>query len=223
MKMSRKQFNYLLEKNQLILSFIGMSNIGKTYWSEKFRNIGFKHVNCDELIEAKLAPYVKALGYSGIEDIARWMGKPYDKRFPANQQKYLAFEKEVMEIFFAQTKNKESQNTIIDTTGSIIHTGKNICDKLRKYSLVVYIKETENMKENMFNQYIKKPKPVVFGNIFDPKNDETKVQTLKRCYRKLLDSRNTLYAQYADAVIPCDSITENMNINQFILLIRQSL
>ncbi len=222
MKLSQKQFDYLLKKNQLILSFIGMSNIGKTYWSEKLRGIGFKHVNCDDLIEVKLASYVKTLG-SDIEAVSRWMGQPYDKRFPANQQKYLSFEKEVMEDLFAQSKTEASQNTIIDTTGSIIHTGKNICDKLKKYSLVVYIKETNNMKEKMFNQYIKKPKPVVFGNMFDPKGDETKMQTLERCYRKLLDSRNILYARYADVAIPGDAITKNMHINQFVLLIRQSL
>ena len=92
-----------------------------------------------------------------------------------------------------------------------------------RYSLIVYIRANQNMKEKMFNQYIKKPKPVVFGNIFNPKQNETARQTLKRCYRKLLNLRSVLYSQYADVIIPFGSIRKNMSTNQFLSLIKQSL
>ncbi len=39
MKLSKRQFDQLLLENQLVISFVGMSNIGKTYWSKKL--IGF--------------------------------------------------------------------------------------------------------------------------------------------------------------------------------------
>lgn len=223
MELSKQQLEQLLQENRLILSLIGISNIGKTYWSKKLQDVGFRHINCDDLIKAKLAPVLKELEYSGIEDVSRWMGQPYDDRFSANQQKYLSLEKETMENIFAQIKNGKNQNTVIDTTGSVVHTSRNICAKLKQCSLVIYIEVTENMKEKMFNQYIKEPKPVVFGDVFDPKENETAMQTLKRCYRELLNLRSALYSEYADVIIPRGAIEENMDVNQFISLIKQSL
>jgi len=223
MKLSKPKFEQLFEENRLIVSLIGISNIGKTYWSKKLHEISFRHINCDNLIEEKLSPILKKLKYSGIEDVSCWMGQPYDDRYATNQQKYLSIEKEIMKSIFAQIKNKKSQNTVIDTTGSVVHTGKNICAKLRQYSLIVYLEANQNMKEKMFNQYIKKPKPVVFGDIFDPKQNETATQTLQRCYRKLLNLRSVLYSQYADVIIPIESIKKDMNVNQFFSLIKQSL
>ena len=223
MKLSKLQFEQLLKNNELMLSFVGMSNIGKTYWSKKLHTIGFRHFSCDDLIEAKLEPILNKLGYAGIEDVSRWMGQPYDKKFAANQEKYLSLEREIMEDIFAQVKNGKNQNTVIDTTGSVIHTNRNICDRLKQYSMVVYIEAPESMREKMFKQYIKEPKPVVFGDIYNPQDNETKMQTLSRCYRKLLDFRSALYTEYADVIIPREVIGENMNVHQFMALIRNSL
>jgi len=223
MKLPKLQFEQLFQENQLILSLIGMSNIGKTYWSKKLHDVGFRHINCDDLIEAKLAPVLKKLGYLGIADVSRWMGQLYNERFSANQQKYLSLEKEILEDIFAEIKYGKIQNTVIDTTGSVVHASGNICARLKQCSLVIYIEASEKMKEKMFKQYLKEPKPVVFGNAYDPKDDETTAQTLKRCYRKLLNLRSALYAEFADVIIPRGAIEENMDVHQFISLIKQSL
>ncbi|MDP2585939.1 MAG: shikimate kinase [Candidatus Levybacteria bacterium] len=223
MKLSKLQFEQLLQNNELMLSFVGMSNIGKTYWSKKLHSIGLRHFSCDDLIEAKLGPILNELGYAGIEDVSRWMGQPYDQKFETNQQKYLSLEQEVMEDIFAQVKNGKKQNTVIDTTGSVIHTNRNICDRLKQYSMVVYIEAPESMQEKMFKQYIKEPKPVVFGDIYNPQDNETETQTLSRCYRELLIFRSTLYSKCADVIIPREAIEKNMNVQQFISLIKQSL
>lgn len=223
MKLSKQQFDQLLQKNHLVLSFIGMSNIGKTYWSKKLHNISFRHFSCDDLIEAKLGPILNKLGYTGIEDVSRWMGQPYDQRFETNQQKYLSLEQEVMEDIFTQVKNGKKQNTIIDTTGSVIHTNENICERLKQSAMVVYIEAPESMKEEMFKKYLEEPKPVVFGDVYNPKDNETETQTLSRCYRELLDFRSALYFKCADVIIPREAIEKNMNVQQFISLIKQSL
>lgn len=223
MKLSQQQFDHLLDNDQLVVSLMGMSNIGKTYWSKQLHTIGFEHINCDNLIEAKLGPRLTALGYSGIQDVSRWMGQPYDERFSAHQQTYLSFEKEVVEKILAQNKNGKLQNTVIDTTGSVIHTGRNTCTRLKKCSLVVYIEATENMKVEMFNQYIKQPKPVVFGDMFKPRPAETNIHALSRCYRTLLDRRSKLYTRYADVVIPYTTIRQQLNPEQFMALIKQAL
>lgn len=223
MKLSHQQFEHLFKENRLTLSLIGMSNIGKTYWSKKLCEIGVRHINCDDLIEAKLAPILHKRGYSGISDVARWMGQPHDERFTVNQQCYLSLEREVMEDIFIQMRSEKMRNTVVDTTGSFIHTSKTICDKLKKYSMVIYIEASENMKKEMFQHYLKEPKPVVFGNLYVPKADESVMQTLSRCYRQLLNVRSTMYRKVADIVIPRGDIEQNMNIHQFITLLKQSL
>jgi len=223
MKLSQKQFDELLKENKLVLSFIGMSNVGKTHWSKKLAKINFEHINCDDLIEARLTLELKACGYSGIKDVSLWMGQPYDKRFSACQQKYLEFEKEVIKQIFAQIKNKKKQNIVIDTTGSFVHTGSDACSQLKKCALVIYIKANDSEKKKMFEQYIKKPKPVVFGDIYATKKGETNKQALKRCYLKLLDLRSVLYAQCADIIIPREVSSQDMDAKQFISLIKKSL
>ncbi len=223
MKLSKRKFDQLLRDNQLMVSLVGMSNIGKTYWSEKFQDVGFKHINCDNLIEKKLSPILKKHGYSGIKDISRWMGQPYDKQFTVNQEKYMFLEMRVMEDIFARVKNNKIKNTVIDTTGGVIYTNKNIGDRLKQFSMVIYIKASENMKEEMFRRYLKEPKPVVFGDLYSSKNNETDMQALSRCYRELLSLRNTLYSECADVIIPREAIKENANIHHLISLIKQSL
>ena len=223
MKLSKQKFNDLLQKNKLAISFIGMSNMGKTYWSKQFATIHFTHKNCDDMIETKLAPELIAHGYSGIADVSRWMGQPYEKRSFANQQKYLVFEKEVMKQMLTELKNDAKQNTVIDTTGSVIHTGARICATLKKRTLMIYIKATDDMKEVMFKKYIAEPKPVIFGNVFNQKKGESNTEALKRCYKKLLTVRSALYKKYADVVIPREAISEKTSLKQFITLVEKML
>ena len=223
MRLSKLEFQTLLDDNKLVISLIGMSNIGKTFWSKKFEGEGFKRIGCDDLIEKKLALDLKKLGYAGIADISRWMGQPYDEQFYINQQKYLSLEKEVLSGILTKIKNGNNQNIVIDTTGSIVHTGNNICDKLKKNTLVVYIESTKNIRDQMFDRYIKKPKPVVFGEIFFKKKHETCYQALERCYKELLEYRSDLYCKHADVIIPRKIIKEGMNSRDFIFLIKQYL
>jgi len=222
MKLSRQKFNELLKENKLVLSLVGISNIGKTFWSKKLARFNFKHFSCDDLIEEKLAPELKKLGYSGIADVSHWMGQPYHRRFQKNQEKYLTIENKVMKVFLMNLKDIKKYNVVIDTTGSVVHCGSSLLRELRRRTLIVYIEATSTMKEEMFKRYIKDPKPVVFGNIFMPKKGETKEQTLERCYRKLFTKRALLYNKCADVIIPYEVVRE-ASVKSFISLIRQSL
>lgn len=223
MNLSKQQFRQLLKDKKLVISLIGMSNMGKTYYSKKFNAIGFNHLCCDELIQEKLTPYLAPKNCSNIVDVSQWMGQPYDEKFFNNQQKYLSFEKEALENILAEIKNKKTNNTVIDTTGSVVHTGRDLCLKLKQNSLIIYIKASESMKEEMFKKYIKEPKPVVFENIFVKKKNETNIDALERCYKKLLNLRESYYSEYADIVLPSENIKHSMDAYQFISLIEKSL
>jgi shikimate kinase len=224
-KLTRQEFSKRLKNNQLVLSLIGMSNIGKTYWAEKFKKIGFYHAHCDNLIEEKLRnAKIISKNIQGINGIARWMGHPYEARFKEAQIKYLGFEKESLMEIMGKLDKGALENTIIDTTGSVIYTGSKIFKKLRDKSLIVYIKETKEMRERMFENFTKVPKPVIWGNIYKKRKNENKETALARCYRELLKYRSELYGKYANIIIP-HKIIENgkASVYEFLELIKNQL
>lgn len=220
MKLSRQQFENLYQQNKLVISFIGMSNTGKSFWSKKLSDIRFRHDDCDQRIEDLLSPVLKEYGYSGLEGMSEWMGQPYDERFSENQKKYLSLEVEAMKDIFQALESGVTENTIIDTTGSIIHTGKEICEKLNRYSVVIYFEASEAMKEEMFQMYLDMPKPVIFEDLYQPNENESQLESLGRCYKELLDLRSKRYEKYADIIIPFEENNYNMNVEDFISVIQ---
>lgn len=221
----KQHFDNLLNNNQLSLAIIGMSNIGKTLWSNRLTKVGFKHICCDDQIETKLKPELNKKGYSGLEDIAKWMGQPYEERFEDAQEKYLRLEIETMQEILQQLEyqSKQEKNMVIDTTGSLVHTGKDICQKLQNLVLPIYIEATEEMKEEMFNYYLKEPKPVIWEGVFNKKESENNKEALARCYPKLLDLRSERYSKIADITIPYPKTKKIEEAKSFINLVKNQL
>lgn len=215
------KFSFLdkLANNKLAISLIGMSNIGKSYWSKKLSGLGFKHICCDDLIEAQLEPELTRLGYKGIADMAKWLGQPYDKQFKTNEKTYLNLEKATMENVLSKPAN---QNTVIDTTGSVIHTGEKVVSELKRQTLVIYIEASPEMKEAMLKKYLENPKPVVWADTYKQEKNESEMEALKRCYMQLLAKRSKLYEELADIVIPFHTTTK-VDQNQFLKLIQEKL
>lgn len=215
-KIAHGDFIKKLKKKKLIISLIGMSNIGKTFWSKKLTKLGFKHINCDNIIEEKLGPKLKERGYQGIEDVAKWLGQPHEKQFKKNEAQYLKLEKETMNEIF-QNISAENQNIVIDTTGSIVHIESNILEDLKKHSLVIYLETPEEMKKEMYENFIAHPKPLIW-------KDNYKDNDLAKSYLELLENRSTLYKEHADLTIPFHQIAENnLNETEFLNLIEENL
>ena len=171
----------------------------------------------------RLGDELDALGYRGIADVSRWMGQPYDERYDVNMQKYLDFEIETMHDVFTEITGPNQANTVIDTTGSVIHTGEALCRGLRERSLVVHIKATEDKKKRLYAKYMERPKPVVFERFFSKQPGESNQEALMRSYRELLDHRSILYATYADISIPIHQLFKRMNGHDFLNILRSLL
>lgn len=223
MKLSPQQFEDQLKANRLVISLIGMSNIGKSYWSRQFASIGFCRQSCDDSIEEKLGTVLTAHGYSGIEDVSRWMGQPYDEQYEENQHTYLSLEQEVLRQLCKKIDTGNQGNTIIDTTGSVVHTEDECCQGLKDRSLMLYIRAGKKKEDEMFERYLSNPRPVVFGDEYRPQDGEEPKEALQRCYRNLLRKRTELYEQWADISIDREAIDYTMTIDQFLTLLRQSL
>lgn len=185
------------------ISLIGMAGAGKTYWSIKLAQQGFRRFCCDDLIAAKLAPDLKRPDGSTM-GMGEWMGFPYERDYKRRESQYLNCEIEVLhEILehLERTKNATGENIVVDTTGSVVYAGEDILGKLPRYTTVVYLPVPSEVREGLLKAYISKPHPMLWRDAFSKAPGETNEESLARGYPRLLSSRERLYARYADVKI----------------------
>ncbi len=217
----RHIFTRQRQQGQLALALVGMSNVGKSLWAGRLAESGFAVYGCDDEIERRLAPELQAAGYTGgLADVARWMGQPYDPQFAATQARYLTLEGESLARALEQTTNG---NRVIDTTGSVIHLDTELLKTLREQTTVVHLAANADMQAEMYQQYLTHPKPVVWGDSYQPLNGELPEAALKRLYPALLARRNHSYGQLAHATITREQLLRMDSTQVFLDAIEQSL
>jgi shikimate kinase len=224
--LSRSDFDARREDGELSLALIGMSNVGKSHWSGRLaQEAGFNRVNMDDLIEAELADVLRTEGFSGgIVDVARWMGQPYEPQSPRNQQRYLDLETEMMHQTIDSLANPPlGGNVVVDTTGSVVHTHPKIGEELAKHSTIVYLQATDDMRQEMFEKYMRERKPVVWGDAFTQADDETHEQALARSYLELLERRSELYLDMAHVAISQEVLHAIESTDDFLSYVRDGL
>lgn len=202
---------------RLLISLIGMSGSGKSYWSAKLQEQGFQRFCCDDLIEARLDDELKKLGYSGIHDVAKWMGQPYDEQYERTSKRYLDLEGEVMRQVLAEVEESDKGRSIIDTTGSAIYLEDDVLSRLSTRTRVVYLETPNTVKDEMYKLYIADPKPVIWGDSFFRKDGETNMEALGRCYPLLLGYRAEKYAKLAQVTFDYHALRDpSFTVNNFL-------
>ncbi len=216
-----KDFDDLINNGQLPLCLVGMSNCGKSHWSEQLSNFkGFNRVCVDDEIENAIRPELESLGYAGISGMAEWMGYPFDDRFASNEKRYLKLEEEIT----AGIIPSENSNFVLDTTGSVVYLGSQTLSQLRSSFLIVHLAATEDVLENMKKSYFETPKPVVWGDSYNSLDSETPLDSLRRCYDGLLQQRYKRYSQLAHIAVPASiSLSRDIDVDQFLEIIRSKL
>ena len=195
MLLSRPEFDVRFQNHQLALSLIGMSGMGKTYRSRQLTELGFRHLCCDDLIAEAARLPLPAINEAGL---AAWMAEPYSEGYPEREQKYLEAEEAVTRHALLDIK----QNTLIDTTGSVIYLSNETKSLLKRLTLVVYLQESQALQHELFETYLSHPKPVVWGKSFNRKAGESQQEALQRCYPELLKFRARKYKKLADLPLP---------------------
>lgn len=194
-------------QERIIATFMGMSQVGKTYWSKQLQNIGFDVFHCDDLIEEGLGSEFRRLGYFGTNGMGRWMGQPFHPRYPRRSRQYLDLEEEVTrETLGKALQLGKDRNVVIDTTGSVIYLPDEILKDLAAKTRVVYLCAPDSAKQRLLDLYIKEPKPVFWGNAFNRKEGEDNMQALVRCYPELLEYRAGEYAKYAHVTLDSEEL-----------------
>ena len=185
------------------IALVGMSNIGKSHWAARLAaEAGFTCVDCDHEVEGLLGTELTRLGYAGLQDVARWMGQPYESRYEETSGKYIACEKEVMQNVVARLRDQASPPLVIDTTGSVIYVGDDVIEALRQSARVIYLEAPTGHIDALFARYLAEPKPVIWGDAYAPRTGESPQDCLRRCYTDLLTSRARRYQAIAHVTIP---------------------
>jgi shikimate kinase len=192
----------------MIISLIGMSNVGKSYWAHKLQvEQGFHRICCDDLIAEKLSELLPDLDVHDMGAFAAWMGMPYEFGYEEREAVYLSIEKAVVEktvapLFVKEGMGVVTSDLVIDTTGSMIYLPESLLQRLREVSTVVYLATTDEQMQEMTEKFFAHPKPLVWGRAFNRLVGEDEEQALRRCYPELLRWRQERYHAHADLTIP---------------------
>lgn len=185
------------------LSLIGMSGSGKSSWSIKLSELGFKRFCCDDMITKKLARDLTRPDGT-IMPLGEWMGFPYEPDYEKRESKYLACEIKVLTEIVESIEKAEApaeQNIVIDTTGSAVYTGAALLKRLCRCTTVVHLATPPEAQAQMLASYLENMRPVLWRGLFEKKSDETNEMALARCYALLLNSRERLYERVANVTI----------------------
>ena len=191
--------NSLRETDTFNLSLIGMSGAGKSYWSKKMEKKGYRLYNCDEMIAERLGLKVPKKGKATL-NLAKWMGQPFSEGYIKAEKLYLELEGSVVEHICDELEQSSEKNVpvVIDTTGSLIYIQKKLLNRLGALTQMTYLRLPEEKHEQLFENFINDPKPVIWKGKFKTRKGENQQNALRRCYKDLLSFRNEGYSLLAD-------------------------
>ncbi len=179
-----EEFDAHIADGTLRLSFVGMSNCGKSYRSKVLaRENDFFWYQVDGDIQ-------KTLGLNGQEAMSAWLGSPLSTTFAEREQKYLELENKFTE---GAAMSSHGKNLVFDTTGSVVHLAPETHIKLSENTLVVHLDVGEDSIEEMLRRFFKDPKPVAWSGFFTQKFDESEGDAIRRSYPALLAERLKRY------------------------------
>ena len=164
------------------LSFIGMSGAGKSYWSQNLAGAGFRVISIDDRIEKRLAHALNDGGHRGIGGVAAWMGWPDEPAYRERENQYLECEVRSMGEALAEIEASGEEGIILDTTGSVVYTGEEICRRMQNLTRVVYLEASRAEEELLIARYLSDPKPVLWGDEFVQRPGESTHEAIARCY-----------------------------------------
>jgi len=198
MQLTRQEFEQRYADNDLRIAFIGMSNIGKSYTGVRLSTeFDFNLIEVDKIIWENL-------GQGSMADFAAWQGQPYSDGYAQREAKSIALETDATNSALSYVTG----NAILDTTGSVIYTSKEVQRKLTSDWYIVHISASDAAIERLKVQYFEHPKPLIWREHFHQLEGETETEAILRCYPDLLASRAKDYAALADGTISSNVILD---------------
>ncbi len=194
-----EEFDAHLQAGTLRLSFVGMSNAGKSYRSKVLaRERDFLWYQVDEEIQ-------KELGFATMGEISAWLGYPASAGYKEREATYLELENKFTREASMKTGGK---NFVFDTTGSVVHLQPETIQVLKENCLVVHLDIGEGSLEKMVEKFFIEPKPVSWGEYFVLQEGESEIDALRRSYPVLLQERLRMYRALAHINLPAESLRD---------------
>jgi shikimate kinase len=196
-----KDFMVDTSHSPLRLALIGMSGVGKTFWTKRLTQAGHRSICCDDRIEQRLRPRLESGGYVGIHGVASWMGWPDRPTYAEREAEYLAEEIATLDEVLTELERDPSTELVLDTTGSVIYTGNNLLRRLRRQMRIVYLLASAEEQQLLMERYLRDPKPVLWRGAFQAKRGEAPGETVARCYPTLIAARRQSYEALAHSTV----------------------
>lgn len=197
------EFDAHVADGTLRLSFVGMSNCGKSYRSRVLKDENdFLWYQVDDDIQ-------KELCLSGQEAMSEWLGYPTSKYYPERERKYLELENNFSDH---AAMLSEGKNLVFDTTGSVVHLAPETHEKLREHTLVVHFDVGEDSLEELLRRFFKDPKPVAWSGFFNQQSGESEEKAIRRSYPALLHERLQRYRALAHLNIVARDVRDKSGV-----------
>jgi shikimate kinase len=206
------------------IGLIGMSGAGKSSWAMRLAAAGFEHIDCDRLIAAKLSAALDR-PLTTLDDLGAWLGFPYEAGFRDKEARYLACEIAVLrEIADLLTQeDAHAQNLVVDMGGSAIYAGKARFLQLRRLMTVVYLAVPREAHARMLQEYLRRPRPIIWRGRFRSRRSETHAAALERCYPKLIAFRERWYEALCDLRLDYQlHQRSDLGVESFLRLVRDA-
>jgi shikimate kinase len=195
--LTAKEFDAHVQNSTCRLSFIGMSNGGKSYRARVLRD------QCNFLMYSVDDQIIKELGFKDMDEISTWMGYPSSSGYAEREAQYLELEG----LFTKQAAMKtHGRNLVFDTTGSIAQLDKKVLAALDEHTLIVHLDVGEDALPVLMERFFKEPKPVAWGDYFTMQPGESEEVALRRSYPTLLNERLARYRTLAHVNIPAKKL-----------------
>lgn len=211
-----------------VITLIGISGIGKSYWSQRFaEELGYTHLSADARIAAELRAELDLVNEQGLNEqglneqglneqglneqrLATWLGFPTSPQYEENEQRYLKLDRRAIENFAAvaiSQRDNSQISYIIDTSGSSIYVGEPALNRLAELGPVVYLEIEAGQEALLVERFLASPKPIVWNKTFLGTPDSIpSLDILRQSYQRLLASRKELYEQYSTIRIAYQTI-----------------
>lgn len=195
--LSQKEFDAHIRNGTCRLSFVGMSNCGKSYRARVLRD------QCDFLLYSVDDEIIKELGFKDMDEISTWMGYPSSPGYTEREAQYLELEG----VFTKEAAMKtHGRNLVFDTTGSVAQLSDKVLEALDEHTLIVHIDVGEGALSSLMERFFKEPKPVAWGEYFTMQPGESEEAALRRSYPTLLHERLKHYRALAHVNIPAQKL-----------------
>lgn len=188
----------------MIISFIGFSGTGKSYWSRKLQDeLGYEHYCCDEEIARQLSDESDQ-SLRGTSDVANWMGSPRDPESKEKEAHYLELENISLERLCEALQQRQSQGemVVLATTGSFVYCRPELIHQLKELSTLVHLQLSDTQVAEALKTYREDPKPIIWDGHFSLSDGETFDEALERSFFALVRARQQKYLELADVTLP---------------------